>query len=775
MNSARHQQVMKLFQEALERERGDRADFLDRHCGEDQQLRAEVESLLVHHDPRTITVESDHTRIGERVGLVPPAPKPVALSTRLGDRLRRANRPQVWFAAVALGLAVVLGVLSWGMYRGIRLRLRDNLAGQLQATLESNVAAVDNWLKLQLREMDAWTEHPHLRRHYSELVDLADVTATETTDLQQSPHHGQLEELLSKTTERPEVVAVSGVHPSGKILFNSTRPRMLLRTLSPEGLTLLQPVWLGKSILLPPTTEGSFFDDDQAESEGAPLIIVGSAIHDESDKVLGGLFMSVRASEDFTSLLDLGRAGPRCDTYAFSRSGQLLSESRYETQLRECGLLDDSPTKSSVLHVKLRDPGVDLTVSQAGATPVEERPLTKMAAAAAEEIDGMDLDGYRDYRGVVVVGAWMWLEDYGFGVATEIERDQAYAALDYLGRLASEIIALLTLLGVVAFVSAMAAARLRREMSEVRQLGQYTLEELIGEGGMGRVYLARHAMLRRPTAIKMLDGQFSDAAAVKRFEREVQLVSSLTHPNTIEIYDYGRTTDDVFYFAMEFVAGLTLDGLVERDGPITTSRSLWILEQVLSSLAEAHELGLIHRDVKPSNIMLCRRGGVADWVKVVDFGLAKDLADELADITQSGMVSGTPQYIAPECLQDASKLSPAADVYAVGATAFKLLTGRDLFVGSTMVEIFSQVMHEDPPRAQEMSDGQIPPDVDELIARCVQRQPEDRPRDAPEALKLLLPLVAQHPWTRDEAEAWWLTYEAEPAATTEPTPQTNAP
>ncbi len=602
-------------------------------------------------------------------------------------------------------------------------------------------------------------------------TDSATVATTDSVGLQQSPHHAHMAELLSKTMERPEVVAVSGVHPSGRILFSSTRPAMVLRTLSAEGRTLLQPVWLGGSILLPPTTEGSFFDDNRVATEGVPLIVVGSAIHDQNGDVLGGLFMSVRASDDFTSLLDLGRAGPRCDTYAFNRSGQLLSESRYETQLRESGLLDDSPTESSVLHVVLRDPGVDLTVGQAGAIPMEDRPLTKMAAAATADIDGMDLDGYRDYRGVVVVGAWMWLDEYGFGVATEIERDQAYAALDYLGQLATEIIALLTLLGVVAFVSALAAARLRREMSEVRQLGQYTLEKLIGEGGMGRVYLARHAMLRRPTAIKTLDGQFADAAAVRRFEREVQLVSSLTHPNTIEIYDYGRTTDDVFYFAMEFVAGLTLERLVARDGPIAVSRTLWILEQVLSSLAEAHDRGLIHRDVKPTNIMLCRRGGVADWVKVVDFGLAKGLADELnASITQSGLISGTPQYITPECLQDAASLSPAADVYAVGATAFKLLTGRDLFLGATMVEIFSQIMHEDPPRASEVADGQIPSDVDKLIARYVQRRPEDRPRDAGEALELLRPLAARYPWTREEAQSWWRTYEAELAAIAEGPP-----
>jgi len=755
----RHHLIMEVFQEALDQQQDDRSKYLDKRCSGDEELRAEVESLLAYHDPRTISVKPDITRIFQQVRPTPPTPKSPALSARIENRLRRADSSQLWFAAGALGLAVALGVLSWGMYQGIRSRLRDNLAGQLQATLESNVAAVDNWLKLQISEMEAWAEHPHLQLHFVELVQPKDEITLKSSRSSPSSHHEQMAELLSKTSERPEVLAVSGVDSIGKVLFSSARPQMLRETLSAEGRALLQPVWMGGSVLLPPTTDGSFFDDDLVSAAGVPLILVGSAVHDPNGSVIGGLFMSVRASDDFTSLLDLGRAGPRCDTYAFSRTGQLLSESRYDSQLRDCGLLDDSPTESSVLHVMLLDPGVDLTLDQKGAIPLEERQLTKMAASAAAGIDGMDLDGYRDYRGVEVVGAWKWLDEYGFGVATEIERHQAYAALDFMERLAAGVVSMLALLGLVAFASAVSAARLRREISEVRQLGQYTLEELIGEGGMGRVYLARHAMLRRPTAVKTLDGQFADAEAVKRFEREVQLVSSLTHPNTIEIYDYGRTTGGVFYFAMEYVHGLTLEELVANDGPIPVSRTLWFLQQVLGSLAEAHERGLIHRDVKPTNIMLCRRGGIADWVKVVDFGLAKDLDDNLdGKISHTGMISGTPQFIAPECLEDASSLSPAADVYAVGATAFKLVTGRDMFVGHTVLDIFAQVMKDEPPRASESTDRDIPSEIDELIAHCVRRRPEDRPHDAGEALELLRPLATKFPWSREEAESWWQAY-----------------
>jgi eukaryotic-like serine/threonine-protein kinase len=357
----------------------------------------------------------------------------------------------------------------------------------------------------------------------------------------------------------------------------------------------------------------------------------------------------------------------------------------------------------------------------------------------------------------------------GYWIETGIERplqanlsaqlqatSDSYVALTHVRRTFWTVFSLLATSAALAFVFALSTARLRREVGAARQLGQYTLEELIGEGGMGKVYKAKHALLRRPTAIKVLDSAPADRAAIARFEREVQVASSLTHPNTVEIYDYGRTEDDIFFFAMEYLPGVTLDALVRNEGKICSARVLHILRQMLGSLVEAHALGLVHRDVKPANVILCQRGGVSDFVKVVDFGLAMDPSFNLApQITHAGLISGTPLYIAPECLDDPAKVSPRSDLYAVGAVAFYLLTGRDLFVAANPMEIFRCVTSDTRPRPSDHVPNGIPVELDELVFCCVAKDPADRPASARDMLTAVASIAACHVWSEEDADRWW--------------------
>jgi serine/threonine-protein kinase len=273
---------------------------------------------------------------------------------------------------------------------------------------------------------------------------------------------------------------------------------------------------------------------------------------------------------------------------------------------------------------------------------------------------------------------------------------------------------------------------------------------------MGEVYLARHAMLRRPTAVKLLRPELLTTENLARFEREVQLTSELTHPNTIEVYDYGHTPEDVFYYAMEYLRGITLAKLIQIEGPVPPARVVHILKQVCGSLEEAHAIGLVHRDIKPANIMLCRRGVEADVAKVLDFGLVKDVVKpETIDVTAQNIVGGTPAYIAPERLKNPEHVDARVDLYALGAVAFNLLTGQELYTGNTPADIGYQALFADVPRPSERADRAIPPALDDLVFACLSKDPDDRPSDAGEMLRRLEAIVLEEPWTRDDARAWW--------------------
>lgn len=296
---------------------------------------------------------------------------------------------------------------------------------------------------------------------------------------------------------------------------------------------------------------------------------------------------------------------------------------------------------------------------------------------------------------------------------------------------------------------------LREQVREARQLGQYTLIEKLGEGGMGAVYLARHALLRRPTAIKLLPPDAAGAAQLERFEREVQHTAELTHPNTVAIFDYGRSPDGVFYYAMEYLDGVDLETLVADHGPQPPGRVIHILRQICGALGEAHDRGLVHRDVKPANVFLCRRGGLHDVVKVLDFGLVKDLAQPEGSLTGVNVVAGTPGYLAPETITAPETVGPAADLYALGCLAYYLSTGEPVFTGATVVEICTHHLHTRPPSPADHDERPTPRDLAAVILRCLEKRPADRFAGVQALRKALDQLDDADAWRDEDAETWW--------------------
>jgi hypothetical protein len=296
---------------------------------------------------------------------------------------------------------------------------------------------------------------------------------------------------------------------------------------------------------------------------------------------------------------------------------------------------------------------------------------------------------------------------------------------------------------------------LRKQVREAWQLGQYTLLEKIGEGGMGAVYRASHAMLRRPTAVKLLEAQKAGAERLERFEREVQLTSRLTNSNTVSIFDYGQTPDGVFYYAMEYLEGLNLQDLVAFDGAQSPGRVVHIMRQIASSLSEAHGIGLIHRDIKPGNVILvAERGGAPDVAKVVDFGLVKEL-DRKADLTRDDQIAGTPHYLAPEMISAPDDVGPAADLYALGCLGYFLLTGHTVFEGRTVVEVCSHHLHSQPVTPEKRIGWPVPNTLAAVVMSCLEKMPDRRPESA-EILKNLLETCHDvEPWTPEMGRAWW--------------------
>ncbi|HVR20789.1 MAG TPA: serine/threonine-protein kinase [Polyangiaceae bacterium] len=269
---------------------------------------------------------------------------------------------------------------------------------------------------------------------------------------------------------------------------------------------------------------------------------------------------------------------------------------------------------------------------------------------------------------------------------------------------------------------------------ENARFGEYTLGEKLGEGGMGVVYRANHRMLRRPAAIKLLPAKRAGEKNVERFEREVQLTSQLTHPNTIGIYDFGRAADGTFYYAMEYIDGIDLQTLVERDGPQDPARVTHLLAQVAAALSEAHAAGLVHRDVKPANLMVCDRGGARDVVKVLDFGLIREVTSDPSDrdTDDEGGVVGTPLYMAPEAITSPGSVDARSDVYAIGAVGYFLLTGVPPFSGESVVEVCSQHLYSEPVSPSKRRGTPIPRDLEQLLLRCLAKAPEERPANAAE-------------------------------------------
>ena len=319
----------------------------------------------------------------------------------------------------------------------------------------------------------------------------------------------------------------------------------------------------------------------------------------------------------------------------------------------------------------------------------------------------------------------------------------------------------------LAYFGARVVYGLGTAVRKAREMGSYQLVERLGEGGMGEVWRAQHRMLARPAAIKLIRPQAlglrdpdSQNLVLRRFEREAQATALLRSPHTMELYDFGVAADGTFYYVMELLDGFDLDHLVREFGPVPAERAVFLLQQLCSSLAEAHDAALIHRDIKPANVYVCRYGREADFVKVLDFGLVKHGKAEEGrsdSLTAGNVVSGTPGFMAPE--QALGKAVDArSDLYAVGCVAYWLLTGSLVFVGQTALQTVLKHVEEVPQPPSSRSELPIPPELEAIVLDCLAKDPRARPQSADELAARLAAVPLESPWNAERAAEWWLTH-----------------
>lgn len=680
-------------------------------------------------------------------------------------RLPRVLSKRLW--AVPLLGALVFSLV--GLWVGSRVEetTRGELAARLQTVLQADINALRLWFTERQYDAKSYALDLRIQAAIAELAALAKDTNATAPALANSAPARALQLHLQPLLEAQEYLAYVIVSPDKQILA-STHPQMV-GTQTPRSYDLfLNKALDGQLAASRPFARQASL----AQRVEGPTMFVAAPVKSTNGAVIAVLCLRMKPEKDFTSIFSVAQIGRTGEAYAFDRSALMLTATRFDSQLKILGLIPAGRENTAILNLKLLDPEQELNPGDTPAKPRNQLNLTRMAASATMGNNDCDVRGYRNYRGLKVVGAWAWLRDYGMGVATEQSVDEAFQTLYVLRRVFLVLFVLLVASGGAIFGFTLLVERLqasgRKNALTALRLGQYTLVQEIGRGANGMVYRARHALLRRPVAIKLLSPDLTNEANTARFEHEVQMTSQLTHPNTVAIYDYGRTPEGLFYFAMEYLGGINLDQLVRQFGPQPEGRVIHVLRQVCGSLSEAHRIGLIHRDVKPANIVLTRRGGVCDLVKVLDFGLVKTVRPG-SDSPASKDVVGTPHFMSPEAIERPESVNIHSDLYSLGAVGYWLLTGKTLFDHDSVEGLLARQVKDAPPPPSERLGKPISPDLAEVLLRCLAKLPEQRPPSAEALDQALAACASAGTWSLVDAEQWWRAHMADieilPAAT----------
>ena len=742
MSEHLHQRAKEIFGKLVELPREEAAIELERLCEGDSQLKREVSSLLDFHTARSLMA-------------TPPKPKIRHRSTLNTTRLHKTwFQKAIAYLPIAAQLALLVAVLLpllWYLSSSIAQHNQVLVAQQLEVLVSQRAEELKRWHVDWQSQLKLIVERPSVRSLLTDATDANTATgadnqstARDATEIQRA-----VEEILASSAtfclwdKQMHRVAHTPIPSDTREIPGWTPFRCSDLMKAAGGEVIVKMPVSSQSTLPPPlkcdvATAFTPVRNDEGNVVGT-LVIQTPAIDASFNKVTSAW----RGQSDSKSF----------DTYVVDSTGHLISNLQYAERLNK--LLDvigdrsigaNSQSSKSRQDLLIRDPQVDLFGNEKPEAHASW-PLTEAVQSIADSRSGSEVEGYRNYVGQQVVGSWVYLPEQLLGVVMElplVEAFQFQRSANYLLGLLGGLCFIGTLIGVI-------SSWPKRRIKDVQSVGPYKIQELLGEGGMGKVYLAEHSLLCRPTAIKILSGENADLSVLMRFEREVQLASQLTHPNTISIYDFGRNENGLFYYAMEYIDGGHLGQLVEFDGPLPAGRCIYLIRQLCFALREAHLAGVVHRDIKPQNVMLCDRGGEPDFIKLVDYGLVKAFAPGISDSTsQTNIIIGTPRFMAPERLQSPWLADPRVDIYSIGGLIYYMLTA----------ELPPLVTPSDPSQpvhvgAETLCLNNVAKPFRNLLEQCISCNSSSRPSSIASLLIELDRLAIDFPWTRDDSERWW--------------------
>ena len=809
MDAARYARVRELFLAAEEMSPQEQEAFLKIQTAGDPELFDEVRSLLEEHDADSARLEgeraipapapptssvtppvhlrrgsqtvhgSDTTRRGPLVGATKPgriAPQKTADITRHGAERthasprygntpvpRQAPSALLWQARTRkhrrrtsgwLWLAALLptALIGGWTYRQVESTINQNVQEELTSVADTFALASDRFLRDKVQLVESWSRQPGIRDAILQLAEISQVESS-LEKLRDAPQTDQIQMQLQLLSGFQDVKFVVW-NDSYKVISSLLPDRADVgNPVHPSGAANLARVMSGETVLFGPArlinnTDGFVPETNQ------PVMAIIAPISNESGIVVAALLVrGIGMYSEFSQMFDQAANAGQWDAYAVDAMGVMLTASTRAESLSTMNQLDVA-AEQIACNLRVADPGVYLSDRNRSTINRSICPLTIAAAGATLGQSDVRTRAYPNYAGHKVVGAWRWIPAWQMGIIIEQGADSAFATI---GIVRFGFLTLGTLLFITAFTVAAKLAKISTaEHAAVHPLSRYEVLNELGSGGMGVVYRVRHRQLGRDAALKVLRGDRHNKEDQLRFDREAKLAASLSNPHIVTIYDYGRSDEGESFCVMQLLNGLTLHEVVARSGFQPVGRVLFIINQICDALVEAHAMNLLHRDIKPQNVMLSLDASVGDWAVVFDFGLAKPLERDVSVFqTTETIWSGTPMYMAPERFRAPSQMDPRSDIYSVGCVAYYLLCGRPPFIESDPESLFALIIGEQPLSIAIHRGENVPADVNDLVLKCMAKSADDRYASIKQLSDCIAQLRSKHPWSFEQATEWW--------------------